>query len=203
MARFPGKGLSAQSHSSPCKPRHVQSSKIGNSYQESYQERLTPLIGEIFHTISNHHQNIFILSKYLLTQIILLQIDYKLTTMTTVLVIEDSKSTRKMMSQLLSERGLKVKTAPDGVQALKMLPTISPDVVVLDIVMPNMNGYEVCRKIKANPKTKDVPVIICSAKSEDFDRYWGIKQGADAYIAKPFEKRELIATINQFLKTTR
>ena len=106
--------------------------------------------------------------------------------MTTVLVVEDSKSTRKMMSKLLSERGFKVATAIDGVEALKKLPNVSPDIVVMDIVMPNMNGYELCRKIKSNPQTKDVPVVICSAKSEDFDRYWGIKQGADAYIAKPF-----------------
>ena len=123
--------------------------------------------------------------------------------MTTVLVVEDSKSTRKMMSKLLSEKGFKVATAIDGVEALKKLPNVSPDIVVMDIVMPNMNGYELCRKIKSNPQTKDVPVVICSAKSEDFDRYWGIKQGADAYIAKPFEKRELIATIKQFLQASK
>ena len=120
--------------------------------------------------------------------------------MTTVLLVEDSKSTRRMMSKLLIKQGLKVETAIDGVQALEILPNVCPDLVVLDIVMPNMNGYELCRKIKADPKTKDVPVVICSAKSEEFDRYWGIKQGADAYIAKPFEERELIATIKQFLK---
>ena len=120
--------------------------------------------------------------------------------MTTVLVVEDSMPTRKMMSKLLSKEGLNVETAIDGVQALEIIPSLVPDLVLLDIVMPKMNGYEVCRKIKSNPKTKNVPVVICSAKSEDFDRYWGIKQGADAYIAKPFEDKELIATIKQFLK---
>ena len=120
--------------------------------------------------------------------------------MTTVLVVEDSMPTRKMMSKLLSKEGLNVETAIDGVQALEIIPSLRPDLVLLDIVMPKMNGYEVCRKIKSNPKTKNVPVVICSAKSEDFDRYWGIKQGADAYIAKPFEDKELIATIKQFLK---
>jgi twitching motility two-component system response regulator PilH len=80
------------------------------------------------------------------------------------------------------------------------LPTIRPDLVVLDIVMPKMNGYEVCRNIKSNPETKNVPVLICSLKGEDFDRYWGMKQGADAYIAKPFKPKEFIATIKQLLK---
>ncbi len=120
--------------------------------------------------------------------------------MTTVLLVEDSMPTRKMMSKLLVKQGFKVEAAIDGIQALEILPTIDPDLVILDIVMPKMNGYELCRKIKSNPKTKNVPVIICSAKAEDFDRYWGIKQGADAYIAKPFEDKELIATIRQFIK---
>lgn len=120
--------------------------------------------------------------------------------MTTVLLVEDSMPTRKLMSNLLIKQGLKVETAIDGAQALDVLPKISPDLVVLDIVMPNMNGYELCRQIKSNPKTQHVPVIICSAKGEDFDKYWGMKQGADAYIAKPFDEKELIATIKQYLK---
>ena len=120
--------------------------------------------------------------------------------MTTVLLVEDSLPTRKIMSELLIKQGIKVEMAIDGAQALEILPTICPDLVVLDIVMPKMNGYELCRKIKSDPKTKDVPVVICSDKGEDFDRYWGMKQGADAYIAKPFQEKELIATIKQFLK---
>jgi twitching motility two-component system response regulator PilH len=122
--------------------------------------------------------------------------------MSTVLLVEDSLSTRKMISELLIKQGMKVEIAVDGVEALEILPTIKPDLVVLDIVMPKMNGYEVCRNIKSNPKTKNVPVLICSSKGEDFDRYWGMKQGADAYIAKPFQPKELIATIKQLLKTS-
>ena len=120
--------------------------------------------------------------------------------MTKVLLVEDSMSTRNFMSKFLTKQGLQVETAIDGAQALEVLPKVLPDIVVLDIVMPKMNGYELCRQIKSDPKTKDVPVIICSAKGEDFDKYWGMKQGADAYIAKPFEEKELIATIKQYLK---
>lgn len=120
--------------------------------------------------------------------------------MKTVLLVEDSIPTRKMITKLLVKQGFKVEVASDGIQALEILPTVSPSLVVLDIVMPKMNGYELCRKIKTHPKTKNIPVIICSSKGEDFDRYWGMKQGADAYIAKPFQEKELIATIKQFLK---
>lgn len=120
--------------------------------------------------------------------------------MTTVFLVEDSLTTRKMISELLIKQGLKVEVAKDGAEALEILPKINPDIVVLDIVLPKINGYEVCRNIKSNPKTKNVPVLICSSKGEDFDRYWGMKQGADAYISKPFQPRELIATIKQLLK---
>ena len=120
--------------------------------------------------------------------------------MTTVLLVEDSMPTRKIISQLLIKQGLNVEMAIDGVQALEVLPIISPDLVVLDIVMPKMNGYELCRHIKSDTKTQHLPVIICSDKGENFDKYWAMKQGADAYIAKPFEEKELIATIKQYLK---
>jgi twitching motility two-component system response regulator PilH len=85
-------------------------------------------------------------------------------------------------------------------EALEYMQVSCPDIVVLDIVMPKMNGYEVCRKLKTDPKTQNVPVIMCSSKAEEFDRYWGMKQGADAYIVKPFQPKELVATIKQLLR---
>lgn len=120
--------------------------------------------------------------------------------MSKVLVVEDSVSQREMISELLERSGLNVKVASDGVEALENLEQFAPDLVVLDIVMPRMNGYELCRKIKSNPKTQNVPVVMCSSKGEEFDRYWGMKQGADAYIAKPFQPTELIGTIKQLLR---
>jgi twitching motility two-component system response regulator PilH len=120
--------------------------------------------------------------------------------MSKVLVVEDSLAQRQMISDLLAESGWKVTVVCDGVEALEYIQKSSPDLVVLDIVMPRMNGYEVCRKIKSDPKTKDVPVILCSSKNEEFDRYWGMKQGADAYIVKPFQPTELLGTIKQLLR---
>jgi len=120
--------------------------------------------------------------------------------MSTVMVVDDSVTLREMISSLLKSKGLEVTVASDGVEALEKIMVKSPDLIVLDIVMPRMNGYEVCRRIKTDPKTQNIPVVMCSSKSEEFDRYWGMKQGADAYIAKPFHPQELVGTIKQLLR---
>ncbi|ERN40962.1 response regulator receiver protein [Rubidibacter lacunae KORDI 51-2] len=122
--------------------------------------------------------------------------------MSTVLVVEDSLTQRQMISDILKDSELQtaVESVSDGVEALERIQESRPDIVVLDIVMPRMNGYEVCRQIKTDPETQGVPVVMCSSKGEEFDRYWGIKQGADAYISKPFEPAELIGTVKQLLR---
>ena len=123
-----------------------------------------------------------------------------LTVMTTVLVVEDSPTQRELITDLLKRIGLKVMVATDGMEALEQVQLSCPDLVVLDVVMPRMNGYEVCRRLKTDPKTQNVPVVMCSSKGEEFDRYWGMKQGADAYIVKPFQPKELLVTVKQLLR---
>ena len=120
--------------------------------------------------------------------------------MTTVLIVDDSSTLREMISGLLIKAGMTVLEATDGVEAQDKIVANPPDLVILDIVMPNMNGYELCRWVKNNPETQDVPVVICSSKNEDFDRYWGMKQGADAYIAKPFRPIEMVETVKHLLR---
>ncbi|KKI98478.1 response regulator transcription factor [Prochlorothrix hollandica] len=120
--------------------------------------------------------------------------------MSIVLVVEDSPTQREMITDLLRGSGLDVTIATDGVEAIEQIENHCPDLVVLDIVMPRMNGYEVCRRLKSDPKTQSVPVVMCSSKGEEFDRYWGMKQGADAYIAKPFQPTELVGTVKQLLR---
>lgn len=120
--------------------------------------------------------------------------------MTKILVVEDSVAHREHLRTLLEASGATVLMAPDGINALEQLQLVQPDMILLDIVMPHMNGYEVCRKIKSSPNTQAVPVVICSAKSEEFDKYWGMKQGADAYISKPFQPRELLHTVKTLLQ---
>ena len=120
--------------------------------------------------------------------------------MTTVLIVDDSSTLREMISGLLIKAGLTVLEAKDGVEAKDMIASSPPDLIVLDIVMPNMNGYDLCRWVKNNEATKTIPIVICSSKNEDFDRYWGMKQGADAYIAKPFRPVEMVETVKHLLR---
>ena len=119
--------------------------------------------------------------------------------MHTVLVVEDSVAQREMIKTLLEGSGLSVTAVSNGFDALKHIQGDPPDLILLDIVMPEMNGYEVCRRIKSDDTTKSLPVVMCSAKGEEFDRYWGMKQGADAYIAKPFQPTELVGTVKLLL----
>jgi len=120
--------------------------------------------------------------------------------MSIVLIVEDSIAQREMITDLLKASGLTVTHACDGLEALEAIQSAPPDLVVLDIVMPRMNGYEVCRRLKSDPKTQNVAVVMCSSKGEEFDRYWGMRQGADAYIAKPFQPTELVGTVKQLLR---
>ncbi len=119
--------------------------------------------------------------------------------MSTVLVVDDSPTLREMISSLLNQTGLTISVAQDGQEAKAIIAANPPDLVVLDVVMPNMNGYELCRWVKGNAATQDVLVIMCSSKGEEFDRYWGIKQGADAYVIKPFHPSELLGTVQTLL----
>jgi twitching motility two-component system response regulator PilH len=121
--------------------------------------------------------------------------------MSTVLIVDDSETLRQMLTELLQNNGLQVVAAANGLEAKESIQTKFPDLVITDLIMPGMNGYELCRWIKNEPKTQSIPVLICSTKSEEFDRYWGMKQGADAYITKPFHPVELMKTVKQLLRS--
>jgi len=121
--------------------------------------------------------------------------------MSIVLVVEDDLTQQHLLSKLLERVGLTVIAAGDGVEALEKVQQFHPNLVILDIVLPRMNGYEVCRRLKSEPETETIPVLMCSAKKEDFDRYWGMKQGADAYLAKPCHPQEIVETVKKLLKS--
>ena len=118
-----------------------------------------------------------------------------------VLVVDDSPSQREMIATLLKTIGIQVTVASNGEEGLKSLDSFLPDLVITDVVMPKMNGYEFCRKIKSNPATEHIPVLMCTSKGEEFDRYWGMKQGADAYIAKPFKPDDLNEAVQKLLQS--
>jgi twitching motility two-component system response regulator PilH len=119
--------------------------------------------------------------------------------MSTVLVVEDDHTQRLIISKILQKIGLNVIFAVDGIEALELVQTHNPVLVVLDIVMPRMNGYEVCRRLKAQAKTYKPAVLMYSNKTEECDFYWGSKQGADAYISKLCRPQELVNTIKQLI----
>lgn len=119
--------------------------------------------------------------------------------MSTVLIVDDSITVREMLSEHLRKSGFSVIEAVDGEEAVEKIKASQPDIVVTDIVMPRKNGYELCRWIKSEPSTQSLPVIMCTSKREEFDVYWGMKQGADAYITKPYHPPDLIAAINKLL----
>jgi twitching motility two-component system response regulator PilH len=117
-----------------------------------------------------------------------------------ILVVDDNHTPREVICEALKQFNIEVKEAVNGVEATKILEAEKFNLVITDVVMPEMNGYELCRWIKTNPATEKVPVIICSTKGEDFDIHWATKQGADAYIIKPFKTMELLKTIKYLLK---
>ncbi|HEY9908998.1 MAG TPA: response regulator [Thermosynechococcaceae cyanobacterium] len=123
--------------------------------------------------------------------------------MSTVLIVDDSLTVRQMLSDQLRRSGFDVVEASDGEEAIAKIKASSPDLVVTDIVMPRKNGYELCRWIKSDPSTKDIPVVLCTSKSEEFDVYWGMKQGADAYITKPYHPPDLLTAVKRLLRAPR
>ena len=120
--------------------------------------------------------------------------------MSMVLVVDDSALAREMLVSELRRSGFQIDTAIDGADAKTKIEMDPPILVITDLIMPNVNGYELCRWIKTNPKTVKLPVIMCSTKSEDFDRYWGMKQGADAYITKPYQPKDMINAVKYLLE---
>lgn len=117
-----------------------------------------------------------------------------------VLVVDDSALAREMLITELRRSGFEIDTAIDGADAKVKIALEPPVLVITDLIMPNVNGYELCRWIKTNPQTAKLPVIMCSTKSEDFDRYWGMKQGADAYITKPYQPKDMINAVKYLLE---
>lgn len=119
--------------------------------------------------------------------------------MTTVLLVEDTLSELELISNYLQESGYEVILATSALEALNKVGQQKTDAVVTDVVMPGMSGFELCRKLKNDPVTEQLPIIICSSKNQKIDRLWGMKQGADAYVVKPFTRKELINTIKSVI----
>ncbi len=117
-----------------------------------------------------------------------------------ILVVDDNHTPREMICGTLRQYNIDVTEASNGGDAIEILKQEKFNLVITDLIMPEINGYELCRWIKNNPDTKNTPVIICSTKGENFDLYWAKKQGADAYIPKPFKALDLMQTVKYLIK---
>ena len=116
-----------------------------------------------------------------------------------ILIVEDEESLLKLESILLTSKGYDVRGVSNGQLALDAIEEERPDLVLLDIMLPEIDGFEVCQRIKDNPETKDIPVIMLTAKKSREDMARGEKVGADWYITKPFKSAMVIETIQRFL----
>jgi len=115
-----------------------------------------------------------------------------------ILLVDDSKTELHVLSELLRKHGYAVRTAESGDEALKRLAEDRPDLILMDVVMPGQNGFQLTRTITRDPRYVGLPVIMCTSKNQETDRVWGMRQGARDYIVKPVDPTELMAKIRAF-----
>ena len=120
-----------------------------------------------------------------------------------ILIADDEETIRFVLSQMLEREGLEVVTAKDGAEAVERFQEVEPDLVILDIVMPRMNGFEACRKIKADPDNRLTPIIIVTSSSAADNRMKGLEAGADDFLSKPVDRTEMIARVRSLLRIKR
>lgn len=114
-----------------------------------------------------------------------------------ILVVDDSPTDRQIAVSACEAKGFRIETAAEGEEALEKALALKPDLVLLDVILPQKNGFQVCRQLKSSPETENLKVILVTSKSQESDRFWGIKQGADGYITKPYTDEELHAIIDE------
>jgi phosphate regulon transcriptional regulator PhoB len=119
-----------------------------------------------------------------------------------ILVVDDERDIVELLSYNLEKEGFTVIKACDGEEALKLVKAKKPDLVILDLMLPGIQGIEVCKTIRGNPETATLPVIMVTAKGEEVDRVVGLEMGADDYVTKPFSVREVVARVRAVLRRT-
>jgi len=115
-----------------------------------------------------------------------------------ILLVDDSKTELHYLSDVLTKRGYKVRTAEIRRDAMRRLGEDTPDLILMDVVMPGQNGFQLTRSITRDSRFTGVPVIMCTSKSQETDKVWGMRQGARDYIVKPVDPEELVSKIRAF-----
>ena len=122
-----------------------------------------------------------------------------LQTVPLIMVVDDSLTVRKVTSRMLARAGYDVATAKDGVDALEQLGQVIPDVMLLDVEMPRMDGFELTRQIRRDPKLQKLPILMITSRTAEKHRDHALELGVNAYFGKPFQEEELLAQISQFI----
>jgi twitching motility two-component system response regulator PilH len=113
-----------------------------------------------------------------------------------ILIVDDSPTERHVLNDLLTKAGFEVVASDSGEDAIHKSKQAKPDLILMDVVMPGLNGFQATRAISRDPETKSIPIILCTSKSAETDKIWGLRQGARDYIVKPVDREELLAKIN-------
>lgn len=121
--------------------------------------------------------------------------------MATALVVEDSLTDKEIITRFLQNDGISFIVAQSAAEAFEKVQNNQFDLIILDVVLPDRSGFEICRDLKEEVGSQNVPVVICSTKGTEIDKFWGMKQGADAYITKPVDQQEFTKTIQKLLGT--
>jgi twitching motility two-component system response regulator PilH len=116
-----------------------------------------------------------------------------------LLIVDDSPTELKLIADVFNTSEYDVVTAGDGEAGVEMAMAAKPDLIILDVVMPKMNGFQACRKIKSMPELENIPVILLTSKNQKSDEFWGKKQGADVYLTKPFHTDEVLEAVTNLL----
>jgi twitching motility two-component system response regulator PilH len=122
--------------------------------------------------------------------------------MARILIVDDSPTQLLSLKRVVEKLGHGVLTAEDGAAGVEVARREIPDLILMDVVMPNLNGFQATRTIARDPKTSHIPVILVTTKGQDTDRIWGMRQGAKAYVTKPIDEKELAQTIKTILPAT-
>jgi twitching motility two-component system response regulator PilH len=112
-----------------------------------------------------------------------------------ILIVDDSPTERYHLTEILTKNGFSVSTVETGEDALIRVKVEKPDLILMDVVMPGKNGFQITRAIARDPDTQDVPIFICTSKNQETDRIWGLRQGARDYLVKPIDAAELLSKI--------
>ncbi len=116
-----------------------------------------------------------------------------------ILIVEDSETHRHIAEQVCTGKGYQVISTDEGEKATEIAKEKKPDLILLDVILPGQNGFQVCRQLKKTPETENIKIVLVTSKDQPSDKFWGMKQGADDYITKPYDEENLVTAIERLI----